>query len=371
MFERFWPVTEECLPDEANSFSALLGRLRQHTSSDLIGDGEWQAILNRAQDLPPTFGAFPFGYELPLHEATPRADFGVSVLGGGLTAAFFQDSGGSRKKDATVLAVARFLDETDNEDSALRRVTGRKLLLEYDIPPANQGNPPAPGIFLYPAPDILIGDQSSARAQGIGVVMKALGAASGLGAETSEIEHAQQVYMAMRQKTAMRAIGVFPARGRGFRLAVTGFESGAEVADFLKHAGWPGNHALAASTLARFEQIDAFGYAGIHLDVGTAGLGPALGVSIYPGHGEWIRDFGQWKPLLEPLRQDALAVPEKLDALAESSSGLDTLYGVKVPFAFLRGIHHVKLTLSGDHISSVKAYLFSLLIALRPPAAPS
>lgn len=371
MFDQLWPVTEECLLKEAGSFGEMLGRLRSRVSGALIGDSQWAAILDRGRELPVTLAAFPFGFELPLHETAPRADFGVAARGGGLTAAHYQDKARQGEGGKSITAVARLLDAMDTRDAPIRRIADRKLLLEYDVVAGGHGAQPDPGIFLYPAPDVLIGDASAERARDMEIVVQTLGAACGAGAENAELEQIRQVYMAMRPNMSLRAIGMFPGRGKGkgFRIAVTGFGGAREIADFLKHAGWSGDCAGAASILSPFEQTEALGYAAVHLDVNTGGLGPAIGISIYARQGEWTRDVRQWKPLLDRVKEDPLVVQDKLDALADSSCAVETLFGSGTLFTLLRGIHHIKFTLNEGRTSHIKAYVFYLLIALRGGAS--
>ena len=191
-FEDHWPVTEKALAREAASLGEVLERLHGRIPPALIGEREWERVLERAGPLPPAMAAFPFGFELPLHSSLPTADLGVSVVGGGRTAAFFEEAARSEDADKAAQGVARLLAETGPEDSRLRRVAGRKMLLEYDIDAgpedsrlrrvagirrvagrkmlleydidaAGQGAHPEPGLFLYPAEGVLLGDRSRDR----------------------------------------------------------------------------------------------------------------------------------------------------------------------------------------------------------------
>ena len=102
--------------------------------------------------------AFPFGFELPLHDPRRRADFGVSVVGASRSAAFFEKGGRCEAADPSTARIARLLGETEREESPLRRIAGRKMLLEYDIDSTRHGTCPDPGIFLYPDQQPLAGD---------------------------------------------------------------------------------------------------------------------------------------------------------------------------------------------------------------------
>ena len=42
------------------------------------------------------------------------------------------------------------------------------------------------------------------------------------------------------------------------------------------------------------------------------------------------------------------------------------MFGKSAPFVLVRGIHHIKLSLSHDSITGIKAYIFFLMICLKP-----
>ena len=74
-----WAATEQQLAREAESLGEILAKLRGHISPVLVGGTGWERLLERARGLPATMAAFPFGFELPLQENGPNADFGVSL----------------------------------------------------------------------------------------------------------------------------------------------------------------------------------------------------------------------------------------------------------------------------------------------------
>ena len=73
-----------------------------------------------------------------------------------------------------------------------------------------------------------------------------------------------------------------------------------------------------------------------------------------------------WAALIDALREEPIVVQEKLSALADTSSGSETLFGKSGPMVLLRGIHHIKLVLTQDRLEQVKAYVFLLLMS--PPS---
>ena len=357
-------ANEDNLVHEAGSLGQLLERLRSRISPVLIGEPEWERLLERAYPLPTTMAAFPFGFELPLQEPRPRADFGVSLIGGSRSAAFFEKEGRSEGADPSVAGVARLLAETDAEDSPLRRIAGRKMLLEYDIDTTGGGTHPDPGVFLYPIDEALPGDRSRRRLRDLGVVIDAVASAAGRDLNAAMRRQAEEIYLAMEPDSSIRAVGAFPSRGSGLRLAMMGFRRTGSVMAFLERAGWPGQLAFVASTVSRYEERGAFAHLGVHFDVQAHGVGPTLGLSFYARETQWLKDMRHWLPLIDGIGEERLAVPEKLSALADSWSGAETLFGASGPFVLVRGIHHVKFVVTGGRIEQVKAYVF--LLMLRP-----
>ena len=126
-------LTQDRLAQEGDTMGELLGHFRNSISPILIGDPEWDRILDCAGKLPITLGALPFGFELPLHARRPEADFGVSVASGTRSAAFFRERARTDRTDDTARAITRLFRQMDAENSPLREIVGRKLMLEYDI----------------------------------------------------------------------------------------------------------------------------------------------------------------------------------------------------------------------------------------------
>ena len=365
--EDAWANTEECLLREADSLGELLELLRRRISPALIGGREWEGVVQRARGMPVTMAAFPFGFELPLHESRPHADLGVSIIGGSRTAAFFEEG---REAGATAAGVARLLAEMEPEESPLRRVAGRKMLLECDVDSTPGATQPDAGIFLYPPEDVLVGGGSSPALEDLGVVADAVAAATGWEMDAAERLRIRDLYLAMEPGACIRAVGSFPSRKRGLRLAMTGFRKTGDVMRFLERAGWPGDHSTVAATVSFFEERRAFVYLGIHFDVDANGVGPVLGVSFYAGEGQWLKDVRHWTPLLDAIGEARLAEPEKLSEIASSSSGAEALFGRSNPFMHVRGIHHIKLGVTADRVEQVKAYVFNLMLALPARANP-
>ncbi len=369
-FEEALAVTEERLLGEADSMGALLKGLRNLISPALIGETEWENLLDVARELPPTMAAFPFGFELLLNERRPRADLGLSVVGGSAPAAFFKEKARSGNADPAATGIARLLAELEPDDSPLRQVAGHKMMLEFDVGRATGGSRPDPGIFLRPAERPIVGDGAEQRILDIGVMLEAVLTAVGWNPDAAERREMERVHLAQNADTRIESIGVFPSRERAIRLAVIGFRTSSGIMAFLERAGWPGRHSFVAETIARFEKRWGVVEMGVHLDVHADGLGPTLGLSCLAKERRakdprnWLDRPDLWTAFFESLREEGLAVPEKLSALAKWSPGPTTLFGLFGPLVLLRGIHHIKLVLAGDRIEQVKAYPFMALIGM-------
>lgn len=364
--EDLWTVTERRLAHEADSLDALLERLRGRISPVLIGDREWQGLLGRARSLPATFAAFPFGFELPLLAPEPRADFGVSVFGGSRSGAFLEKAGRSEDADPSSSGIARLLAATEPRDSPLRRVAGRKMLIEHRIDSAAGAPQPEPRVFLYPIGDGLAGGGSPRRLCDLRLVAEALVSAAGREPDPALLREIETVYLAITPDACIRAVGAVPARGDGLRLAITGFRDARGIAAFLERAAWPGPSDFVTAAVSRFQERGAFDYLGVHLDLHADGVGPSLGLSFYTGEGLRLADVRHWMPLIDGIGADRLAVPGKLSALASSCSGVQTLFGKGGPFVLARGIHDIGFTVLGRRIVEVKAFVFLLMLGALP-----
>lgn len=359
-----WAYTEECLLSVAGSMGELLAQIRPYISSCLINGPGWENLLERATVVPATMAAFPFGFEIPLHAPEPRADFGVSLVGDSRTARHYQEMGHGEGADPSATSLAWLLDETDRADSLLRRVVGRKMLLEYDINAAQDGVYPDPGIFIYPVDDVLAG--GGQRLAELHAVHDALVFAGGWSTDAAERRHFERLYETAPPNTIVKAIGTFPSRARTIRTAVTGFRKADEVVAFLDRVGWPGRSAAVGDAVAFLAERNAFAYLGIHFDVTADGVGPVLGLSVFAEEREWLKDIKSWTPVIDAIGERGSALPEKLAELAAWSTGSKILFTRAGPMMLVRGIHHLKLSVTGDQVGAVKAYVFFLMMSRRP-----
>ncbi len=359
-----WAYTEICLERLASSMGHLLARIRPQFPIGIVDGIGWQRLLDRASETPVTFAAFPFGLEVPLHISELRADFGVSLVGKSRTAAYYQEGRYPANQERSGAGLSWILNETDQEKSMLRQVVGQKILLEYDIHVSDNADESEPGIFLYPVGSVFAGGTKNFSA--LRTVHNALVFAGGWDTDAAEQRQIKSFYQSLPPDVMLRAFGTFPARDRTMRIAVTGFTESGQVLHFLQNIGWDGDCSAVIDIVAFFFHHNAFAYLGLHFDINANGVGPVLGLSLFASEKEWLKGIEHWAPALHAIGERKLAVPEKLATLHESSAGTTTLFTGAGPIMLVRGIHHLKLSVTGDQIAQVKAYLFYLMLAARP-----
>ncbi len=364
-------LTQDRLAEEGGTMGDLLGHFRNRISPVLVGDPQWEQILGCARQLPITMGALPFGFELPLHERLPEADLGVSVASGTRTAAFFRERAQADKADNAAQAITRLLEQMDTGKSPLRDIVGRKLMLEYDIGSAPNGEGSFPGIFLRPGERPIMG--ACGQAGDVDTVVDALFSGVGWEVNDAERENVGRVYLAQPGDTRLDSFGVFPSRSRAVRLAVMGFRSQQEICSYLENIGWPGQLSTVESVITRFRKRADIVRTGANLDVLGEGVGPTLGLTLivkqrYTKDSRyWLDGLTDWDPFLEALGHENLVIPEKLKALAQWVTKPTTLFAKSGRFVLLRGIHHIKLVISENRLQKAKAYVFMVLSAAVSP----
>ena len=363
-------LTQDRLAQEGGTMGELLGHFRNRISPILIGGREWGRILECAGELPVTMGALPFGFELPLHTRRPEADFGVSVASGTRSAAFFRERARTEKTDETARAITRLFRQMDAENSPLRAIVGRKLMLEYDIGSAREGERALPGMFVRPGERPTMGARG--QVDDVALVVDALVSCVGWETNDAERENVERAYLEQPGDTRMDSYGVFPSRSRAIRLAIMGFKSRQDICSYLENTGWPGRISAVDAVISRFQETVNIAGTGASLDVREEGVGPTLGLTLivkqrYTKDSRyWLDGLTDWEPFLEALSQEDLVVPEKLRALAGWVSKPTTLFGKSGRFVLLRGIHHIKLVISGNRLREAKAYVFMVLSGAVP-----
>ena len=363
-------ISQERLAGEGATMHDLLRHLRDRISPVLIGEQEWEHLLARAETLPITMGAQPFGFELPLHDRRPRADFGVSLASGNRSGAFFEEKAQHDPADRTAAAVSRLFRSMEAAGSPLRAIVGRKLMLEYDIGSGGDGDP-QPGMFLRPNERTIIG--GAGQQHDVGVVVDGLVACHDWEPSPAERSNAERVYLAQPEDTRLDSFGLFPSRARTIRLAIMGLTGPRDVCSFLEEICWPGNVATVETVLARFSERTHVVRTGVNVDVQADGIGPALGLTpivkqrYTADPRAWIDGLTDWQPVLEALRHEDRVVAEKVAALAGWVSQPTILFGRTGRFVLLRGIHHLKLVIAGDRVEQIKAYVYMVLSGAIAP----
>ena len=360
---------QDRLVGEGGSMGELLGHFRNRISPVLIGDREWKRVLQCADRLPITLGAFPFGFELPLHERSPQADLGVSLTSGTEAARFFEQRARSDGKDRTARALVRLFEQMDAEFSPLRGIVGRKVMLEYDIgrsPPQQ-----VPGLFLRPGERPIIG--AGGQQGDVGTVVDALVSCVGWEMTAGERSSVERAYLMQPADTRMDSFGIFPSRSRALRLAIMGFSSCHDIRSYLEGTGWPGDVAAVESVIERFRERANIVRTGASIDVLEDGVGPTLGLTLivkqrYTKDSRyWLDGLTDWDPFLDALRLEDIVVQEKLSALGNWVARPTLLFGRSGRYVMLRGIHHIKLVMSGDRLRQAKAYIYIVLSGAGAP----
>ncbi len=360
---------QDRLAGEGGSMGELLGHFRNRISPVLIGDREWERVLRYADRLPITMGAFPFGFELPLHERSPQADLGVSVTGGSEAARFFEQRARIDGTDRTAAALVRLFDRMDSESSPLREIVGRKVMLEYDIgrSPPHQ----VPGLFLRPGERPILG--ASGQQADVGTVVDALVSCVGWEMTAGERTSVERAYLMQPADTRMDSFGIFPSRSRSLRLAIMGFTSRRDIRSYLEGTGWPGDIPAVESVIERFRERANIVRTGASIDVLEDGVGPTLGLTLivkqrYTKDSRyWLDGLTDWDPFLDALRLEDIVVREKLSALGNWVARPSLLFGRSGRYVMLRGIHHIKLVVSGDRLRQAKAYIYIVLSGADAP----
>ena len=368
--EEISAASEEGLLREADSFGDVLNLLRGWgvIPPELIGGRPWEALRQRAGDMSATTAAFPFGFEMPLHDRCPKADLGVSILGGSRTADAIRQS--ERCDSASYIAgVARILREMDRKESTLRRITGWELMLEYEIDAEQTGAGSAPAVLLGSIGRSLYGDGHILRFADIAVMLDSIAQATCWKPGDAERRQVERVYRALTPETRIDTLGVFPARDWMIRVELNGFRTVPDVLAFLERVGWHGERPPVADALRCLDARGAFHHLGIHLDMWAEGFGSELGINLLslderPQDGRyWLDKASNWTTLIAMLSEQGLGVPEKLSALS-GWPGAQMVFGKFGAFVLLRGISHFELVMSGGQVGKVNAYAYMFLRSL-------
>lgn len=357
--------TQDLLANEGDTMAELIGNFRKQVPITLVDGASWQRLLECADQLPIMMGSLPFGFELPLHESKAIADLGVSLASSTRAGDFFVDRARRDTANPTAHAVARLFQQMEGESSLLRDIVGRKVILEWDVGSSKDSVVRPPGMFLRPEERPIVGTQNQFK--DVATVVQALEETVGWERDDEKRKTVEHAHLAQPADTRMDSFGVFPSRNQAIRLAVMGFRSTDAVCSYLQTIAWPGQIPFIESVISRFRERTSIARTGVYIDVEDEGIGPTLGLTFivnqrYAKESRyWLDGMTDWDPVLAALRQEAIIVAEKIDALAKWVSPPKTLYGKAGRYVMLRGIHHIKLVVSDNQLQKVKAYVFIVL----------
>lgn len=358
-------ITQERLAQEGQNMGDLLCFFRHRISPTLIGESHWKRILKRAETLPIEMGALPFGFEIPLHEHLPIADFGVSLASGTRTATFYEELHRKNSADETTNAIVNLFQQMESDSSKLRDIVGRKLMLEYDIDSNSENTRGMPGMFLRPGERPIMG--GGPQLDDVTTVMDALVSCVGWNQDSVERKRVEHAYLVQPKHTRTDSFGIFPSRSRSIRLAVMGFNNTQELSAYLESTGWPGQIPAVESIVSRFQERADVVRSGVNIDVQNTGLGPSLGLTLIvkqrftKDSRYWLDGQTDWEPFLRALSFEDVVDPKKLKDLESWHSQPTVLFAKSGRFVLLQGIHHIKLVVSDNQLKKVKAYLFLVL----------
>ena len=367
-------ITQERLSIEGRNLGELIQHFRDRISTTLIGESQWQRILECAQSLPVEMGAQPFGFEIPLHKLDPVADFGASLSIDTKSAEIFLERAPVESSGSLATTIACLAQQLEQNESSLREIVGRKLMFEFDVSSSNFRAGTYSGMFLRPNEKPITG--CSGQTREVHSIVDALVSCAGWEHNAFERRNVERAYLAQPPNTRMDSFGVFPSRSRFIRLAVMGFKTIPEVQDYLTKADWPGDIKEVKSVISRFARRTSVERTGLNVDVLDSGLGPTLGLTLivkqrYTKQSRyWLDGLTDWQPFLRALEGEEVIIPEKIHSLEPWVTSPTILYGKSGRFVLMQGIHHIKIVMNLEKLHSAKAYLF-LVLAAAPQANSS
>ena len=356
---------------EGRTMEDLLMHFRSWMSHDLVGISGWRHLCERARRLPITMGSHPFGFEVPLHAREPCANLSVVLASGTRSAIDFVERAQTDGNEKSACALLQLFERIESDDSNLRAIIGRKLMLEYITGPDGHGECSQPRKFLRADQRPIIGVRN--QLNDVDTVANAL--ASLVDWQMNDIcaQHLRRVYLALPDGVRMDSFGIVPqpaTRSCVIRVAITGFRLRAEIRGFLDRLDWSGSLSAVNSVFDRFEQRMHIVRVGLNVEVEQSGIGPTLGL-MFIGRQKHIRDshswldgLTDWDPLVDALCAEEIIQQKKLAALTHWTSKPTRLYAKSGSLIALRGIHHVKLVICAGELKQINAYLYLALSAL-------
>jgi len=339
-----WRPVEDRLLSEAESLGDLLLDFKSFVSPALLDEPAWPSVIAATEQWPATCGALPFGFEFPLRDPRPGADFGITLVSPGKTADWIRRQARAGTAPTVIRRLAGLLDAMS---TTLHREIDRAML-EIDIVTPGSRASREPGVFVYfrARPP----GRSNDERHEVDAVFAAMNAAVGRPDDQNEFRLAERVSRAVPPGASLISVGALPGRDRGFRLSVNGFAEGGDAAAFLRRVGWNGRYDALAEAVVRLQRRRAFDRLGVMLYGCPEGLETRLGLHLL-----------RRTPSEMPVLLDALAgegcVEGKLSGLRATATTAVELWGRTGAFTLQRGISHVKLVLSDTGFEQAKAYV--------------
>ena len=350
----------------SGAFAPVLEGCRPLFPPELVGDGGWERLLDRARRLPRSVSDTPFGFEFHLGKPSPDADLSVAAPSGSDQSRHFIREGAraergaspAAKADAAARTAAAALaaglrEQAGNPDSYLARAVSH-FVLEYDLVGLAPGRPPPPpGIFLAPRRDAPGSRDGFFEHRNPAGVLPALAAAVGWNGHEEMLGTVERIYAALPEGGHVFQAGAFPARSpKAFRIVVAGVGI-EEVPALLERVEWPGPTDEAAEVLASMGGL--VDHVAVSIDARAGGTGPRLGLELYRPRNWSIADHTGWRALIARLVECGWCLPEKAEGLRRWP-GVEGLIGGGELHLVRQGINHVKVVVERGARTEAKAY---------------
>ena len=337
------------------SFASILGGCRRLFPPELVGEGGWERLLDRARRLPGAVSDAPFGFEFHLGKPAPDADLCVVALSGSELSRHYVREGAHAEPGSPAAALAAGLQEqAANPESYLARsVSG--VMLEYDLAGLAPGRPPPPpGFFLAPMPSAPGSRDGFFEHRDPAGLLAALAVTVGWDGHEEMLGAVERIYAALPERGYVLQAGALPARSpRAFRMLLMGIAK-EEVPALLERVEWPGPTAEAADVLADMDDLVA--YVAVSLDVTARGPGPRLGLELYRPLKWFAADRRGWRPFIARLVEKGWCLPAKAEGLRRWP-GTERLLGGGRIHHVRQGINHVKVVVEPGARTEAKAYV--------------
>lgn len=233
-----------------------------------------------------------------------------------------------------------------------------RLWLEFDLDGREKlGEIPIPGIFV----DFALQDRQGSRHDSRGLALAVLDSLFQGARATWHEQWVQRCFELLPDGCWVPYVGVFPARqGDSIRFCVRGLDPQQRL-EYLRAVGWAGADQLGSSIAALTEHWGGDEHkqgAVLHLDVGLAGVGPALGLEYYLERPPQLRGELSEIGFLDHLGSLGLCSANKRQGLlAWPGCEIRRLSHQLWPSLVSRRVNHIKLVHDHHRFVEAKGYL--------------